>query len=263
MEIPIYQVDAFADRPFAGNPAPVCPLDSWLPDEVMQRIAAENNLSETAFFVRRGNDFDLRWFTPRAEVDLCGHATLGSAFVVLTRLEPGRESVTFHTRSGALAVEREGERLVMDFPARPPEAGNAPEGLAAALGTEPTEILGSRDALAVFDTAEEIRALKPDTHRIERLDCFAVCVTARGTGADDDVDFVSRFFVPAQGIPEDPVTGSAHSTLVPYWAARLGKTTLRARQVSARGGELWCEHHGDRVRIAGHAVLVMTGTLSF
>jgi PhzF family phenazine biosynthesis protein len=263
MEIPIYQVDAFADRPFAGNPAAICPLESWLPEDVMQSIAAENNLSETAFFVPRGDDFDLRWFTPRAEVDLCGHATLGSAFVVLSRLEPGRESVTFHTRSGALAVTRDGERLAMDFPARPPESGNVPEGLGAALETEPVETLGARDTLAVFDTAEEIRALTPDLDRIERLDCFAVCVTAPGTGDDDDVDFVSRFFVPAQGIPEDPVTGSAHSTLVPYWAEKLGKNTLRARQVSSRGGELWCELRGDRVRIAGHAVLVMTGTLSF
>jgi len=263
MEISIYQVDAFADRPFAGNPAAVCPLDSWLPDEVMQNIAAENNLSETAFFVRRGDDFDLRWFTPRAEVDLCGHATLGSAFVVLRRLDPGRESVTFHTRSGALPVERDGERLAMDFPSRPPESGGVPEGVGEALEAEPVEIVGARDTLAVFDTAEEIRALAPDMDRIERLDSFAVCVTAPGTGEDDDVDFVSRFFVPSQGIPEDPVTGSAHSTLVPYWAAKLGKTSLRARQVSPRGGELWCELRGDRVRIAGHGVLVMTGTLSF
>jgi predicted PhzF superfamily epimerase YddE/YHI9 len=183
--------------------------------------------------------------------------------VLLNRLEPERESVTFHTRSGALTVQRDGERLLMDFPARPPEAGNAPEGLAEALEAEPVEVLGSRDTLAVFGTAEEVRALAPDVDRIERLDCFAVCVTAPGTGADDDVDFVSRFFVPAQGIPEDPVTGSAHSTLAPYWAAKLGKKVLRARQVSARGGELWCEHRGDRVRIAGNAVLVMTGTLCF
>ena len=263
MEIPIYQVDAFTDRPFGGNPAAVCPLESWLPDDVMQRIATENNLSETAFFVARGDDFDLRWFTPVDEVDLCGHATLGTAFVLLNRLEPGRESVTFHTRSGALGVVRDGERLRMDFPSRPAKSGKAPAGVAEALGHEPLELLGSRDTVAVFDSAETVRALAPNMSAIEALDAFAVCVTAPGSGPDADVDFVSRFFAPRSGIPEDPVTGSAHSTLVPYWAGRLEKSALRARQVSARGGELWCELRGDRVAIAGHAVEVLSGTLRF
>jgi PhzF family phenazine biosynthesis protein len=257
MELPLYQVDAFASEPFRGNPAAVMPLDAWLPDATLQAIAAENNLSETAFLVRNGPDYDLRWFTPELEIDLCGHATLASGFVVLAELEPLRESVTFHTRSGPLAVTRDGPRLAMDFPARPPEPCATPEGLARGLGRAPERTLRSRDLLAVFATEEDVLALRPDMALLAALDALGVIVTAPGRGAD----FVSRFFAPRAGVPEDPVTGSAHCTLVPYWSERLGKKRLHAFQVSRRGGELFCENRGERVGIAGHAVLVLEGTL--
>jgi predicted PhzF superfamily epimerase YddE/YHI9 len=256
-----FQVDAFAARPFAGNPAAVCPLDAWLPDRVMQAVAAENAVSETAFFVRRPDgDFDLRWFTPEVEVDLCGHATLASGFLLFEELEPGRAHVRFHTRSGPLEVERDGAGLAMDLPARPPSPAGEPA--LAALGRRPSAALRARDLMAVFDSAEEVRGLGPDLAAIAALDSFAVIATAPGGGAvDGDVDFVSRFFAPARGVPEDPVTGSAHATLVPYWGERLGRTRLRARQVSRRGGDLLCEWQGDRVRLTGQAVLVKTGAI--
>lgn len=273
MEIPLYQVDAFADALFSGNPAAVCPLPEWLPDELMQAIAAENNLSETAFLVPRGPArYGLRWFTPAAEVDLCGHATLASAWVVFERVEgspasasggggtaeAGGERVTFDTRSGPLTVRREGELLAMDFPSRPAEPCEAPAGLAEGLGRPPAEVLAApRDYLAVFGSEEEVRGLRPDPLRLAALDRPGVIATAPGT----ERDFVSRFFAPALGVPEDPVTGSAHCTLVPYWSERLGKRVLRARQVSARGGELLCEARGDRVRIAGRAVPYLEGTV--
>lgn len=263
--VPNFQVDAFADRPFAGNPAGVCPLDAWLPDPVMHAIASENAVSETAFFVRRADgDFDLRWFTPEVEVDLCGHATLASAFLLFDRLEPERTHVRFHTRSGALEVGRSPDGLVMDLPARPPapaEAGLA-GALERALGLSPEAVLRARDVVAVLASADQVRALAPDLAAIAALDAFAVCVTAPGGGAQDgDVDFVSRFFAPTKGVPEDPVTGSAHATLVPYWGDRLGRTTMRARQVSRRGGDLGCEWRGDRVVLTGRAVLVKTGAI--
>jgi PhzF family phenazine biosynthesis protein len=264
MQLPLYQVDAFTSRRFAGNPAAVCPLDRWLPDDVMQAIAAENNLSETAFFVPRGEEFELRWFTPAVEVDLCGHATLATGFVLMTKLEPQRRRATFHTRSGALIVSRDGERLAMDFPAQPPRPVDAVPGLAEALGAWPTSVLRALEThvVAVFDSAADVRALKPDLAAVAKLDgVFGVSVTAPGTGADADVDFVSRYFAPARGVPEDPVTGSAHCRLVPLWAERLGKHELTARQVSARGGELTCRLDGARVRLVGDAVLVLTGTL--
>ncbi len=272
-EIPIYQVDAFTNRPFAGNPAAVCPLSRWLPDAVMQAIAAENNLSETAFFVPDSDEFHLRWFTPTTEVDLCGHATLASAFVVMTQLEPARSRVVFASRSGPLTVTRDGDRFVMDFPSRPPRpvppsagvadglADGLADALAAALGATPVAVLMARDLMAVFDDADVVRRLRPDNAGIAALDAYAVIATAPGTGADADVDFVSRFFAPRGGIPEDPVTGSAHCTLTPYWAARLVRDKLTARQLSARGGLLACELRGDRVDIAGNAVLVMHGAL--
>jgi PhzF family phenazine biosynthesis protein len=265
MEIPLWQVDAFASRPFAGNPAAVCPLVRWLPDDVLQSIAAENNLSETAFFVpRTGGDFDLRWFTPRTEVDLCGHATLASAWTLMHELEPTRTSVVFHTKSGALRVERSGDELTMDLPARPPRPVDAVGALDRALGATPLQTLRARDLVAVFARAEDVRALAPDMGAIEALDgVFAVSVTAPGTGADADVDFVSRFFAPAKGVAEDPVTGSAHATLVPYWSERLGKRTMRARQVSARVGELGCsiDDAGACVTLTGRAVVVLRGRL--
>jgi PhzF family phenazine biosynthesis protein len=262
--VPCFQVDAFTERPFGGNPAAICPLEMWLPDEVMLAVAAENALSETAFFVRRADgDFDLRWFTPRVEVDLCGHATLASAFLLLDRLEPERSEVRFHTRSGPLLVARDGTGLVMELPARPPTpaARGVIDELAAALGQRPVAALRARDLMAVFERAEQVRALRPDMAAIAALDAFAVIVTAPGGPPDDDVDFVSRFFAPDKGVPEDPVTGSAHSTLVPYWAERLGRSRLRARQVSLRGGELGCELEGARVRLTGRAVLVKTGEI--
>jgi PhzF family phenazine biosynthesis protein len=259
MRLPMYQVDAFTDSLFGGNPAAVCPLPAWLPDATMQAIAAENNLAETAFFVRDGNEYVLRWFTPTVEVDLCGHATLASGHIVFSFLEPQRESVGFRTlKAGTLTVSRSGDRLVMDFPARPAEPRDPPAGLLAALGGTPREILGARDCLVVYDTAAEVAALKPDLAALGKVDCWAAIVTAPG---ENGIDFVSRFFAPAQGVPEDPVTGSAHCTLVPYWAKRLGKIELEARQVSRRGGALHCVLDGERVRIGGKAVTYLEGQI--
>ena len=257
--IPIYQIDAFTDRVFGGNPAAICLLDAWLADDVMQAIARENNLSETAFLVRQGDGFDIRWFTPMAEIDLAGHPTLAAAYLILMVTEPGRETVSFYTRLGdVLSVALDGDLLVMDFPARPPRpVGNA-KALGLALGAEPVEVLAARDALAVFQTEDQVLSLVPDMARVAVLDYLGVIVTAPGY----ESDFVSRFFAPRHGIPEDPVTGSAHCTLIPYWAQRLGKDKLHARQVSARGGELFCENLGDRVKIGGRAALYMEGTIT-
>ncbi len=258
MQIPIYQVDAFASRLFAGNPAAVCPLDEWLPDDKLQSIAFENNLAETAYFVPNGDGrYKLRWFTPAVEVDLCGHATLASAFVIMTELSPGVHEARFETRSGELIVTREGDLLTMDFPSRPPGEVSFPPELVDALGGNPEAVLGARDYLVIYRTEAEVRALKPKMEVLAQIDGFATIVTAPG----DDVDFVSRFFAPRQGIPEDPVTGSAHCTLTPYWAQRLGKKSLHGRQVSARGGEVWCTDCGDRVKIAGNAVKFLTGII--
>jgi PhzF family phenazine biosynthesis protein len=259
MQLPIYQVDAFTDRLFGGNPAAVCPLETWLPDATLQAIAAENNLAETAFFVREGDDYTLRWFTPQVEVDLCGHATLASAHVIFQR-EPGRGSVAFRTlKAGTLTVTREGEMLAMNFPARPPKPVATPRGLAAALGKAPREVLAARDQMAVYDSAADVAVLAPDFAALGKLDCFAVIVTAPG---ENGIDFVSRFFAPAQGIPEDPATGSSHCTLAPYWGKRLGKTRLEALQISRRVGKLTCTLVGDRVFIAGRAVLYLEGNIT-
>ncbi len=259
MKLPLYQVDAFAPRAFAGNPAAVVPLPRWIADELLQSIAAENNLSETAYLVGGGGEYQIRWMTPANEVDLCGHATLGSAWVVFEKLEPGRREVTFSSRSGPLRVTRESDGLALDFPSRPPEeVPVAKAALAAALGRPPREAwAASRDYMAVFETEEEVRALAPDMARVAALDRPAVIATAPGR----TVDFVSRFFAPAYGIPEDPVTGSAHCTLVPYWSKRLQKSRLQALQVSARGGELYCEDRGLRVRIGGRVVGYLEGTI--
>ncbi|MBV8550313.1 MAG: PhzF family phenazine biosynthesis protein [Acidobacteriaceae bacterium] len=258
MNIPIFQVDAFSSAVFAGNPAAICPLEAWLPDATMQSIAVENNLSETAFFVPDGDRFHLRWFTPACEVDLCGHATLASAYVVFHELGHNEDTVRFQTKSGELAVSRDGERLVMNFPSRPPAPIEPHRALLPALGGNPSEVLAARDYLVVYASAADVKALKPDMRELINIDRFATIVTAPG----DDCDFVSRFFAPAKGVPEDPVTGSAHCTLVPYWAKRLGKTKLRARQISARGGELFCELLGDRVAMAGYAALFLRGQIS-
>jgi PhzF family phenazine biosynthesis protein len=266
MQLPIYQVDAFASRPFSGNPAAVCPLDAWLPDQLLQAIAAENNLAETAFFVRSNGtsgSFELRWFTPACEVDLCGHATLASAHVLLHELHENSEVLRFQTKSGELRVKKKGDLLALDFPSRPPQQTAAHPKLLAALGGQPQEVLAARDYLIRFETAAEVAALRPNFADLADMDRFAVIVTAPGPAPGGaGCDFVSRFFAPARGINEDPVTGSAHSTLIPYWAQQLGKTTLHARQISARGGELFCELNGDRVEIAGHSSLFLRGTIS-
>ena len=256
--IPIYQVDAFAMGPFSGNPAAVCPLDAWLDDETLLNIAAENNLSETAFIVASENGYDLRWFTPAIEVDLCGHATLAAGYVVLNHLQPDLDSVAFETMSGTLMVSREGERLSMDFPNRAPTPISGFQALSDALGAAPSEAHLSRDILAVFDDEASVRRLTPDQARLLALDeGLGVIATAKG----DTVDFVSRFFVPKAGIAEDPVTGSAHCTLVPFWAERLGKSRFVAHQISPRGGELHCEHRGDRVIMSGRCHLYLTGEI--
>lgn len=257
MEIPLYQVGAFTATLFGGNPAAVCPLDEWLPDETLQAIAAENNLSETAFFVPKGERFHLRWFTPAVEVDLCGHATLASAYVIFNHLRPGEDTVLFDTRSGELTVVRDGDLLTMDFPAKPPESADPPPGLLEALGGEPVEILKADYWLVVYSSEAEVRMLAPNMTALASATGTAVIVSA----ASDEVDFVSRFFAPSMGIAEDPVTGSAHCTLTPFYSLRLSKPKLRARQVSARGGELVCEACDERVRISGRAVLYLTGTV--
>jgi PhzF family phenazine biosynthesis protein len=261
MELALFQVDAFTSRLFGGNPAAIVPLESeWLADQTLQNIAAENNLAETAFFIHKGGEqYDLRWFTPALEIDLCGHATLASAHVIFQRLQPELQRVVFSTRSGKLTVSRaDAGRMSMDFPARPGEPGAVDSRLKAAIGGKPAMVLNaSRDYLVVYETEAEVRALQPDMRELKLLDRIGVIATAPGV----EVDFVSRFFAPAAGIDEDPVTGSAHCTLVPYWAERLGKNELTARQISARVGDLWCTLQGDRVTMAGHAVEYLRGTV--
>lgn len=257
MEPVQYQVDAFSDRLFAGNPAAVVPLDAWLPDALMQAIAAENNLSETAFLVPEGEGWGLRWFTPLAEVDLCGHATLASAHVLYRHRGIDVPEIAFATRSGTLRVRRDGEGYAMDFPARVPQPIAMPDGLVAALGATPREVLLGGDLLAVFDDEAAVRSLAPDMGALLALPGRGLVATAPG----ERHDFVSRFFVPRVGVPEDPVTGSAHCLLAPYWAARLGRDALRAFQCSRRGGEVGCTVVGDRVLLAGQARTFMTATL--
>ena len=255
MKIKQYQVDAFASRVFEGNPAAVCPLDSWLDDQILQAIAQENNLSETAFFVRDRTGFHLRWFTPVAEVDLCGHATLAAAHILFEKLHHTDKRIIFSSRSGELVVERVGALLAMNFPVARLSPCVAPVGLiqGLGLGVAPVEVLAGEDYVAVFDSEATIQALAPDFSKLSELDLRGVCVTAPGINAD----FVSRFFAPKLGVPEDPVTGSAHCALAPYWSARLNKTPLKARQVSKRGGNVLCELSGDRVILSGTAVTFM------
>ena len=257
MKLPYYEVSAFTVNPFGGNPAGVCPLDAWLPEAALQGIAANNNLAETAFTVPQGNDFELRWFTPTVEMDLCGHATLAAAAVLFNERSLHGNEVRFHSRSGLLTVARENDLLTLDFPARPPTACAAPLDLIRGLGATPKAVFKARDYLAVFDEEAEVRALKPDFAVLKTMDCLGIIATAPG----GDCDFVSRFFVPGVGVDEDPVTGSTHCTLIPYWAQRLGQPKLFARQVSARGGELFCELAGERVRIGGKAVLYLRGEI--
>jgi predicted PhzF superfamily epimerase YddE/YHI9 len=261
MRIPLYQVDAFTSRLFGGNPAAVCPLAEWLPEATMQAIAAENNLAETAFFVPQGEGYLLRWFTPTVEVELCGHATLASGYVVTHILRPEQHSVRFDTlKAGTLEVTRDGDLLAMDFPAWPPERGSADPRILAALGEPPAQSFVARGrTLAVYQRAADVAALRPDFAGMRAVPGADAIVTAPGDG---DVDFVSRYFAPNHGIDEDPATGSAHCVLTPYWAGRLGKQRLNARQISARVGDLVCTLQGDRVILAGHAVLYLEGTVS-
>lgn len=257
MKFKQYQVDAFATRVFEGNPAAVCPLDSWLDDRLLQAIANENNLSETAFFVPTERGFHLRWFTPVAEVDLCGHATLATAHVLFEILGfPGKQ-IVFQTKSGELVVESEAGLLRMNFPARPPQLCSIPDALVDGLGRSPQEVWAANDYIAVFESEEIVRSIVPYFAKLQELDLRGVIVTAPGK----DVDFVSRFFAPKIGIAEDPVTGAAHCELTPYWAQRLGKNTFEARQVSARGGRLSCQLQGNRVILAGQAVTFMVAEI--
>ncbi len=262
-----YVVDAFASQLFKGNPAGVCILDEWPNAALMQAIAAENNLAETAFVVKRDGYYDLRWFTPEVEMDLCGHATLASAFVVANFVDANAARMDFHTRSGVLSVAKSGALYEMDFPSRKPIRTTAIDSkqVAEALGAAPLELWQSRDLLVLVESEEQVRALIPDFEQLKRIpDCFAVIVTARSdaaTAKGEEVDFVSRFFAPNAGIPEDPVTGSAHSTLIPFWAERLGKNKMVAKQLSKRGGTLYCEALGERVKIGGEAILYLTGDI--
>lgn len=257
MKLRLFQIDAFSDAVFHGNPAAVCPLDSWLDDDTMQKIASENNLSETAFFVKTGTGFHIRWFTPLTEVELCGHATLATAHVIFNHYGYNEPAIAFTSLSGDLTVSREGSLYVLDFPAYPPEKCPVPEQLLAAFDIKPEAVLRANYYLVVFNNENQIRSIKPDFEALKALDNGEVIITAPG----DEVDFVSRFFAPAVGIDEDPVTGSAHCALTPYWAGQLKKTTLTARQVSDRGGQLECRMSDNRVRIAGAAADYLEGII--
>lgn len=258
MNLTIYQIDAFTKEVFKGNPAAVCPLDEWIDDGLMQRIALENNLAETAFFVKKGDVYEIRWFTPLAEIDLCGHATVASGFLLFDVLKAENEIIKFHShKSGELSVEKKGERFVLDFPSRPVTPVEIPDGLIEAIGKEPKEVFRARDYFLVYENEQEILDIAPNFSELVKITTHAVIVTAKG----DSADFVSRFFAPEVGIPEDPVTGSAHCNLIPFWAERLGKTEMFARQLSARGGEIFCELRGDRVGIGGNAALYLKGEI--
>ncbi|HKK46071.1 MAG TPA: PhzF family phenazine biosynthesis protein [Balneolaceae bacterium] len=258
MKLSIYQVDAFSQQPFKGNPAAVCPLDEWLPDELMQNIAMENNLSETAFFVKQENDYRLRWFTPVAEVDLCGHATLASSHVLFEHLGYDADMIRFDSNSGELQVRREDDRLLMNFPASEVNPVDIPDFLEEAVGIPAQELYKDTDYLYVVENEQQVRNLNPDIRLLKEADVRGIIVTAPG----NEVDFVSRFFAPAVGVEEDPVTGSAHTMLTPYWSARLGNNELIARQISQRGGTIYCTLQGDRVELGGYACTILQGEIS-
>ncbi len=260
MQLLIFQVDAFTNKIFSGNPAAVCPLEHWLPDDVMQRIAMENSVAETAFFIPLNDSFEIRWFTPEIEMDLCGHATLAAAYVIAKHLNVPSSSLKFHSKSGVLLVKVENELITMDFPSRKPEPDVAPNVILDAIEAKPVEVLKSRDYVLVFETEEIIRSMKPDQTILNQinLDPGGIVVTARG----NEVDFVSRFFTPQASIFEDPVTGSAHCSLIPYWSEKLGKESLVALQVSSRVGKLFCKDLGERVLISGEAVTYLEGRIT-
>lgn len=257
MKLPIFQVDAFTGKVFGGNPAAVCPLEQWLPDEVMQRIAAENSVAETAFFIRVDQGFEIRWFTPEIEMDLCGHATLATAHVITRHLNFSLPSIQLRSKSGELTVSVDDELITLNFPSRKPEPSKAPQAILDAIQHKPVEILKSRDYVLVFEDEEIIRHLEPNQHILDQinLDPGGIVVTARG----EEVDFVSRFFTPQASIFEDSVTGSAHCSLIPYWSEKLGKDSMVALQVSSRGGKLLCKNLGERVLISGEAVTYLEG----
>ncbi|MDR1736154.1 MAG: PhzF family phenazine biosynthesis protein [Oscillospiraceae bacterium] len=260
-----YVVDVFTNKTFGGNPAGVCLLEEWLSDEILQSIAMENNLSETAFLVKRGDCYDLRWFTPEIEIDLCGHATMGGAYVLFSFTETTADVLRFSTQSGILTVERKGDMLLMDFPSRPAVPAPKYKAIADAFSLRDFEMHKSADLLVVLESEEAVRQARPDIETLKRVkteagmpdDSFGVIITAPGT----DCDFVSRFFAPNAGINEDPVTGRAHCVLIPYWGKKLGKKTLAARQLSKRGGQIWCEDAGERVKIGGKVSLYLTGEI--
>ncbi len=253
-----FVADAFTSERFKGNPAGVCILDEWPDDDVMQNIAFENNLAETAFVVPREDYYDLRWFTPEEEIDLCGHATLASAFILMNFIDQSTSEIEFHTQSGILSVKKKEDLYEMDFPSRKPYKIDVSPIIQEAIGVAPLEVYQSRDLLVLLQTETQVKTLAPDFEQMKKIPgCFAVIVTAKG----DEVDFVSRFFAPGAGIPEDPVTGSSHSTLIPFWAERLGKDKMTARQLSRRGGTLYCENLNERVKISGNAVLYSKGEI--
>lgn len=258
MKLPIYQIDAFADQPFQGNPAAVVPLEDWLPDTVMQSIAEENNLAETAFFVLKNETSYIRWFTPTKEVKLCGHATLAAAYVLFHILAYPKEVITSDSLSGPLYVSRKDDLLILDFPARPPIACPVPEALIKGLGSTPVYCLSNENFVAVFETEEAVRNIVPNHTWLSQLDLSAVIVTS----PSDEYDFIARVFAPNYGIPEDHVTGSAYTELMPYWSERLGRSTLNAKQISARGGKVFCEQQQDRVLIGGRACKYMEGWIN-
>ena len=257
MRIHLYQVDAFTDKVFGGNPAAVCPLEAWLDTSLMQNIAAENNLSETAFYVKKGDLFEIRWFTPRLEIDLAGHPTLAAAHVIFNHTGYNKNEITFLSSGGELIVTKSNDLLLMNFPAKPPGAVKTPGSLVRGLGLEPLEVWKARDYLVLYPSEENILSIKPKFDALAELDCLGIIITARGNQSD----FVSRFFAPRAGINEDPVTGSAHTTLIPFWAEKLAKKSLHAFQLSQRKGELFCEYLGDRVKIGGYAVTYLKGEI--
>jgi len=259
MKLDLYQIDAFTDKVFSGNPAGVVPLGDWLDDDILQKIAAENNLSETAFFVKKDDHYSLRWFTPKVEVDLCGHATLASGYVIMNHLEPGLEKVIFHTKSGELVVQKEGAGYLINFPVWNPKACETPEGLGVALGgVDIQDTFYAEDLFVVLRNENDVKELVPDLELIKSFPFRGIVVTAPG----DSSDFVSRAFFPGIGVPEDPVTGSTHCALTPYWSRQLGKETLTAKQISSRGGELLCSLVGDTVNISGDVALYLKGVIS-
>ncbi len=257
MEIEIYQIDAFADEIFKGNPAAVCPLENWIDEKLMKNIAIENNLSETAFFVKNGNIYEIRWFTPEYEIDLCGHATLASAFVIFNFLGEEKNEIEFSSQSGILKVKKEADTLWLDFPARAPEKCSIDEILLSGIGKRPLEILKARDYFLLYEDESDIKNIAPDFEKLAKVDAVGVIVTAKS----EKYDFVCRYFAPGAGVPEDPVTGSAYCTLIPYWSKFLGKDKMKAYQLSARGGEVMCENRGERVLIGGRAKLYMKGKI--